>query len=229
MKTLFVALLMAGAATSAIAADLPSHKGYPVAPQPMYSQPAFTWGGLYVGINGGYAYGNMSNTNFANPNGGAIGGTLGYNWQMGQIVFGAEGDFDYAFSKQTNTFSYLNTAVPPVSVTGANSLEINWITTERLRLGYAVDRALFYVTGGYAGISTRASVFDGTNNFSQDGWRSGGAIGAGVEYAFTNNISAKAEYLWLPMEDKTYWSGTPYQETNKLDVNLFRVGLNYKF
>jgi outer membrane immunogenic protein len=227
MKTLFLALLMAGAATSAIAADLPTRKGYPVAPQPMYA-PAFTWGGLYVGINGGYAYGDMSNTNFANPNGGVIGGTLGYNWQMGQIVFGAEGDFDYAFTKRSNTYAF---TTGNLAYAGGNSYETNWITTERLRLGYAVDRALFYVTGGYAGMSTRASTFDVNTGYSnsQDGWRSGGAIGAGVEYAFTNNISAKAEYLWLPMEDKTYWSGTPYQETNKLDVNLFRVGLNYKF
>jgi outer membrane immunogenic protein len=225
MKTLFLALLMAGAATSAFAADLPTRKGYPVAPQPVYA-PAFTWGGLYVGINGGYAYGDMTNSNFAKPEGGMIGGTLGYNWQMGQIVFGAEGDFDYAFSKQSNTFGY---TANNVAYAGSNNFEVNWITTERLRLGYAWDRALVYVTGGYAGISTRASVYDGFGNTSQDSWRSGGAIGGGVEYAFTNNITAKAEYLWLPMEDKTYWSGTPYQETNKLDVSLFRVGLNYKF
>ena len=220
MKTLFVAVLMAGVASSAFAADLPTRKGAPIAP-PVYA-PAFTWGGLYVGINGGYAYGAVNNSNFSSPNGGMVGGTLGYNWQFGQIVFGAEGDFDYAFTKKSNNFG----AGPAF---GSNTYKVSWITTERLRLGYAVDRALFYVTGGYAGISTRASVFDGTNNFSLDGWRSGGAIGAGVEYAFTNNISAKAEYLWLPMEDKTYWAGTPYQETNKLDVNLFRVGLNYKF
>jgi outer membrane immunogenic protein len=228
MKTLFLGLLMAGAATSAFAADLPTRKGYPVAPQPMYSQPAFTWGGLYVGINGGYAYGNVGNSNFANPNGGMIGGTLGYNWQFGQIVFGAEGDFDYAFTKKSNRFGYAD--FNNAAQTGVNSYEINWITTERLRLGYAVDRALFYVTGGYAGISTRASVLDTNgNSLSQDAWRSGAAVGGGIEYAFTNNISAKAEYLWLPMEDKTYWAGTPYPETNKLDVSLFRVGLNYKF
>ncbi len=112
----------------------------------------------------------------------------------------------------------------------ANSYEINWITTERLRLGYAIDRALIYVTGGYAGMSTRASVLDTNgNSLSQDSWRNGAVIGGGVEYAFTNNITAKAEYMWLPMENKTYWGGAPYAESNKLDVNLFRVGLNFKF
>jgi outer membrane immunogenic protein len=229
MKTLFLGLLMAAAATSAFAADLPTRKGYPVAPQPMYAPPAFTWGGLYVGINGGYAYGNVGDTNFANPNGGAIGATLGYNMQMGQIVFGVEGDFDYAFTKKGNNFAFPANNGFPAGV-GSNTYSINWITTERLRLGYAMDRALFYVTGGYAGMSTRASVNDSLgNNFSQNEWRHGAAVGGGIEYAFSNNITAKAEYLWLPMEDKTYWTGGPYQETNKLDASLFRVGVNYKF
>jgi outer membrane immunogenic protein len=221
MKTIFLAMLMAGAATGALAADLPTHKA-PVAPAPVYA-PAFTWGGLYLGINGGYAFGAVSNTNFANPSGGVIGGTLGYNWQMGQLVFGAEGDIDYAFTKHSNNFAFARG-------TGTNTYRVNWITTERLRLGYAMDRALFYVTGGYAGVSAHATVADSFgNNFSQNNWRSGGAIGGGVEYAFTNNITAKAEYLWVPLQNKTYWAGTPYAETNHLDVNLFRVGLNYKF
>jgi outer membrane immunogenic protein len=217
MKTLFLAVLMAGAATGALAADLPTHKA-PVAPAPVYT-PAFTWGGLYVGINGGFGYAALGNTNFANPTGGVIGGTLGYNYQMGQIVFGVEGDIDAAFMSAGNSFAFGNT-----------NYKVNWLTTERLRLGYAVDRALFYVTGGYAGVETHASIADnfGYTNSRSD-WRSGGAIGGGVEYAFTNNITAKAEYLWLPLEDKTYWTATPYTETNHMSVSLARVGLNYKF
>jgi outer membrane immunogenic protein len=217
MKTLFLAVLMAGAATGALAADLPTHKA-PIAPAPVYA-PAFTWGGLYLGINGGYAFAAVGDSNFASPNGGVIGATLGYNWQMGQLVYGVEGDFDYAFTKRSNDFAF-----------GSNTYNVNWMTTERLRLGYAVDRALFYVTGGYAGVNTHATVSDVFgNNFTQNNWRNGGAIGAGIEYAFTNNITAKGEYLWLPLQDKTYWSGTPYEETNHMNVSLFRVGLNYKF
>ncbi len=222
MKTLFLAVLMAGAATGALAADLPTHKS-PVAPAPMYA-PAYTWGGLYVGINGGFGYAGLGATNFGNPSGGLIGGTIGYNWQMGQIVFGGEADLDYGFMKSNNAFA-----------TGVTSYETNWMTTERLRLGYSVDRALFYVTGGYAGVNTQASIADagggGRAAFAgtQNGWRSGGVIGGGIEYAFTNNISAKAEYLWAPMEDKTYWAGTPDQETNHMYLSIARVGLNFKF
>ena len=219
MKTLFLGLLMAGVASSALAADLPTRKGSPIAP-PVYA-PAFTWGGMYIGINGGYAYGATSNTRFANPNGGAIGGTLGYNWQMGQFVAGLEGDLDYAFTRAGGNYTIAGAA-------GTNSYRVNWITTERLRLGYAVDRALFFVTGGYAGMNTRGTASYAGLNYDQSSWRNGGALGAGIEYAFTNNITAKAEYLWLPMSDKTYFTG-PVAETNHLDASLFRVGVNFKF
>jgi outer membrane immunogenic protein len=221
MKSLFVAALMAGVAGSAMAADLPTHKA-PFAPAPMYSQPAFTWTGVYVGINGGYGFGDMSSSKFGNPSGGLVGGTLGYNYQMGQFVIGAEADLDWADLGSNNSFSTL----------ASNKYHVNWMTTERLRLGYAVDRALFYVTGGYAGMSTHASIFDNSNNQvfgSQDKWRSGGVIGGGIEYAFTNNITAKAEYLWAPMQDETYWAGTNDAETNRMSVSLARVGLNFKF
>ena len=221
MKTLFLAVLMAGAASSAFAADLPTRKGSPMAPAPMYA-PAFTWGGLYVGVNGGFGYSHLNNSAFANQSGGLVGATVGYNWQMGQIVFGAEGDFDYGFLRATNTFA-----------NGSTNYRTNWITTERLRLGYAVDRALFYVTGGYAGASTQAS-FNGVSgglNFTgnQNYWRNGAAIGGGIEYAFTNNISAKAEYLYVGMDNRNYWSGTPFVESNRQSISMARVGLNYKF
>lgn len=218
MKTLFVAALMASVATGAFAADLPTHKA-PMAPAPMYAPP-FTWTGFYLGVNGGWGYGPIGNTNFGNPNGGVVGGTIGYNYQMGQFVVGGEADLDWADMGAKNTYAL-----------GFNNYHVNAITTERLRLGFAVDRALFYATGGYAGVSTHASFNDVVNGFggSQDVWRSGGVIGGGIEYAFTNNISVKAEYLWAPLQSETYWAGTPDAENNNLSISLARVGLNYKF
>ena len=210
------ALAMSGIAASA--ADLPSRKGPPIAPAYI---PAFTWTGFYVGINGGYGFGGIGDTNFGNPNGGFVGGTVGYNYQMGQFVVGGEADLDWADLSAKNTFTNF----------AYNNYHVNAITTERLRLGYAVDRALFYVTGGYAGVSTHASITDNFNGVyaSEDSWRSGGVVGGGIEYAFTNNITAKAEFLWAPLQDVTYWAGTPDAETNHLSVSLARVGVNFKF
>jgi outer membrane immunogenic protein len=104
------------------------------------------------------------------------------------------------------------------------------MTTERLRVGIAMDRSLFFITGGYAGVETRASFIDNAGAFgAQNAWRNGGVVGGGVEYAFTNNISAKAEYLYAPMSSQTYFGGTPYAENSGLSMSLARVGLNYKF
>jgi opacity protein-like surface antigen len=68
MKKILLAALMAGVATSAFAADLPTRKA-PPAPAPMYVVPAFTWTGFYVGVNGGYAVGNGGG-GFGNVDGG---------------------------------------------------------------------------------------------------------------------------------------------------------------
>ena len=217
-----VAALVLGT-TAAGAADLPIKTK---APPPVA---IYDWTGFYIGVSGGGSLGQSTHIDQAtglpdtvgyNVKGGLVGGTIGYNWQMGQIVFGGEADLDYGFMHASNSFGGVS-----------NTYKTNWMTTERLRLGYAVDRALFYVTGGYAGVSTRATINDVPNNFaaSQNNWRSGGVIGGGIEYAFTNNISAKAEYLWAPLQNKTYWAGTPDQETNHMSVSLARVGLNHKF
>jgi outer membrane immunogenic protein len=90
------------------------------------------------------------------------------------------------------------------------------------------------VTGGYAGIDMHGtfntfSNLSGPAFGSQDVWHNGGVVGAGIEYAFTNNITFKGEYLFAPMQSKTYFAGTPAQTSTGLDLSIFRVGLNYKF
>ena len=117
-----------------------------------------------------------------------------------------------------------------ITKSGANAIgpyktDIDTLATARARAGFAVDRALLYrdrrlcrrgEEPSYAGIG------------SQSDWRSAGVIGGGLEYAFTNNISAKAEYLYAPFGGK-YFGGTPAAEKSGLDLSLIRAGLNYKF
>ena len=226
MKKYLLAALLAGVATGAFAADLPTHKAPPMM-QPVYAPPAFSWTGFYIGVNGGYGYGGLSDTNFGNASGGVVGGTAGYNYQIGQFVGGVEGDLDWTGMSKSN--AYVNGVAPLAA--GTNKFSTDEMATARLRAGFAVDRALFFVTGGWAGIQTNASFTDINNGItgSQSVWRNGAVIGGGIEYAFTNNISAKGEYLYAPMASQTYFAGTPDAENNKLAVSLFRVGVNYKF
>ena len=223
MRRILLTALMAGVASSALAADLPTHKA-PPAPAPYYAPPAFTWTGFYIGVNGGWGFSGTDNNSFGNLNGGLIGGTVGYNYQMGQFVIGYEGDVDWADVHGGN-FAY---GLP--GGFGTDKLTTNWMVTERARLGYAVDRTLFFVTGGYAGIDTHGTFSDSFGNFgSQNVWHNGGVVGAGVEYAFTNNISLKGEYLYMPTFSETYFPGTPDQTKTGLGMSMFRAGLNYKF
>ena len=77
--------------------------------------------------------------------------------------------------------------------------------TVRVRAGYAVDRMLFYVTGGlaYGGLNSTA-LYDSTSS-------AGYTIGAGVEYAFTNNWTAKVEALYINLDSGTKTGGHPRQ------------------
>ena len=200
MKKYLLAVLLAGVSAGAFAADLPTKKG-PPAPPVVYSPP-YSWTGFYVGLNGGVGIATLGNSNFAAPTGGLFGGTVGYNYQMGQFVIGGEADLGDAWMRRTST--------PMPGATYRISTGLT--TTERLRAGIAIDRTLLYLTGGYAGIDTHGSFNYGA--LSQDTWRNGGAIGGGVEFAVTNNVSLKAEYLYEPYANATYFGGTPAADSN---------------
>jgi outer membrane immunogenic protein len=217
MTKFLIGALLAAAATSAVAADLPAPSS---APAPVYAQPQFSWTGVYFGVNAGLGWAGTNNGSFGGLSGGEFGGTVGANYQMGPLVFGVEGDWDWASISHTQGQFLVS-----------NHLNINEILTARARLGFALDRALIFVTGGYGGVDTNAtfSTVLGGWGGSQNQWVSGGAIGAGVEYAFTNNITAKAEYLYLPLSSTTYFSSTFWSTRAPVDVSLLRAGLNYKF
>jgi outer membrane immunogenic protein len=209
MKKVLLAALMAGVASSALAADLPTRKA-PPAPQVYAAPPVFSWTGFYVGLNGGWG-GGSSGGDFGSPTGGLVGGTVGYNYQVGQFVAGLEGDWDWADLNKNGSI-----------LGNPYSNKVDQLLTARARAGFAMDRALLYVTGGYAGAEDKVSM---PGFFSSTDWRSGGAFGGGIEYAFTNNISAKAEYIYAPFQSKSYVPGAK----SDLDLSLVRAGLNYKF
>jgi len=195
-------------ATASSAADLPRRNVAPAAP--VYAAPVFTWTGFYAGANAGYGWNSFTrggDTLFGSANGGNYGLTGGYNYQIGQYVVGVEGDYDFMSAKGTN---------------GANSGTQNSLGTLRGRVGYAVDRALLFGTAGYAGASIK------TANASTSGtqWYNGYVLGGGLEYAFTNNISGKAEYLWDNLSSQSILNNT---NTAGMRDSILRAGVNYHF
>ena len=190
------------------------------------------------------------------------GGQAGYNWQSGAAVFGVETDFDWTSAKKN--FSYSSN--PYAALPGAGygiyngdivnvnaSAKLNWLGTTRARIGFVAtpdNRLMFYGTGGvaYGGGSGYLNVADSYNNFywhgSPSSSRVGWTIGGGVEYAVTNNITIKGEYLYYNLGSSTFnayptYLNTPaanyfgtgtYTHTKfTYDGSIFRAGLNYKF
>ncbi len=210
-------------ASAGFAADLP-RRNQPSSP--VYTPPVFTWTGFYLGVNGGAGFGKFSGlgkTNFGNANGGLIGATAGYNYQFNQFVAGIEGDADFARMDGSSSYN-------KVGGTISGKGRLSSLFTLRGRLGYSVDRALLFVTGGYAGGNVKGNLTDTSiaTSYSQSNYLNGYVLGAGLEYAFTNNISAKAEYLYTSLGSKNYFSGINVTNAG-LRESIIRAGVNYRF
>jgi outer membrane immunogenic protein len=197
-------------ASSAFAADLPAKKQAPAAVPPVAAAPATNWNGVYGGFNGGLGFGNFTSDGrdaFGSPTGGVIGFTGGYNYQLpNNWVLGVEGDLDMGNIKADKN---------------SNSSEVRYLNTFRGRIGYAADRLMPYVTAGYAGGTTHDDNGGSTADTYHNGWTAGG----GVEMALTDRWSAKAEGLYIRLEDKDYPNGGQ----SGADLGLARIGLNYRF
>ena len=207
-RTIFAATLATLVAGAACAADLP-RRG--MAPAPYFAAKSFSWTGIYAGLNAGYDFGKTSNSAkgaIGAVRGGSVGGTVGYNHQIQNFVIGAEGDLAAANINGS---------------TALDSAKVRSIGTLRARAGFAADRALVYATAGYAGGQTKIATEVGSGSK----WLNGYAIGAGLEYAFTDNISAKAEYLYTDLQPKNY-DLSPVGSAG-VKLNQIRTGVNYKF
>jgi outer membrane immunogenic protein len=240
------ASLRAGAAVAAIllSGSIAAHAADIVAPE-LEPEPAFhDWSGIYLGGHLGVgALGTEGRYNRYNNEGGSAeptssidlgavdgeigplwGGQIGFNWQAGHVVFGVEGDLSLP--------DWYNTAFEAAQLdsdTSTIGLEIDMLASVRARVGWADDNVLFYVTGGFAWYEGELTRFGGTDgdcnganpldNCSIDISAKGGVAGAGLEWAFTQNITARVEGLYYFFGDKTSLCGKDRNGNDKCDGN----------
>jgi outer membrane immunogenic protein len=248
-RMLFAGALSLFAATpAAFAADLPAGPPAqaPAAYVPVVA-PVYNWSGIYFGINGGYAFGSTDwspaapilGTGTFNTSGGLVGGTAGLNFQSSSVVFGIEGDWDWAGISGTssNTTSTLGTAPTPCGPGFAAcsfQTSSNWLSTIRGRVGYAFDRVMIYATAGGAAGDIKATFTNpngpvsGSTNTTEWGWTAGG----GVEAAVTDNVTVKVEYLFVDLQNGNCAAtlcGTAVNVPVSFDASIVRAGLNFKF
>lgn len=222
------ALVASLVASTAMAADLPArvYKGEP--PAPVAAMPTFSWTGAYLGVDAGWSGLRSRSRNTAtgvnatnDVNGFAIGALAGYNYEFsGGFVVGAELDGTYVTGSHTNSASFVGVSV---------KAQQQWTDHARLRLGYAFDRALLFVAGGYSyadeNISfSGASVSSGPSSFS--GWN----LGAGIDYAVTDNWVARLEYIHDQFGNRSFTTGgAPLNISQRTSDDLVRAALIYKF
>jgi outer membrane immunogenic protein len=212
----------------ALAADLPP----PVAPRAPATYvpttvPVYNWSGIYIGANGGYGFGtsNWSDPTFGstgnfNTNGWLAGGTVGGNVQWGAAVLGIEGDWDWSNLNGTSTAN-VNCAFAGCET------KADWLATVRGRAGWAIDRVLLYGTGGAAFAPVQTGFNGGPfQSTTQVGW----TAGAGLEFAFAPNWTAKAEYLYVDLGNTACGTDCFGPSTSvKNTENIVRAGINFKF
>lgn len=222
------------------------------------AQQVTDWSGPYVGLTAGYSDGRFNAkdaplfTQSGSPffgtfggtrtnsdpdfklKGGEYGVTAGWNRQEGHLVAGFEGDVSYSDADGHSTIA----GAPSPATSTVLSGDLKYLATARARLGYAMGPVLLYGTGGFAASELkfrRGYTNTAGASLAGDDTRRylGFTYGAGAEYAMGPKWSVKAEYLKLNLGERMYrngYSDGSYGVANvRLDRDLYRVGVNYRF
>jgi outer membrane immunogenic protein len=221
------ALMMPAAAQ---AADM-RVKAPPAPPPP---PPPFSWNGFYIGgeLGGAFANGTISDSLFGlsvstNHDGFLGGGVVGFNYQVSNVVWGVEGDFD------GTSLSVTGNGIPTALGTLQASANTDWIASLTGRIGFASDRVLYYVKGGGGWVRNTASISNLTTNasVSASNSRGGWLIGGGLEWAFESNWSTKIEYDYLALNSFS-WNSVLFPGetfTASRNISMVKAGLNFRF
>ena len=241
---------------SAFAADLPLKA-------PPLPAPVFTWTGCYIGGHGAGAWsrgGSLNSTpgtaffggavipvySATNTNSFAVGAQDGCNYQINPwLVVGIESDLDIIHDNPTlssPTAAAIAGGLNPLAKGGSAP---DFQSTTRARIGVTGwnNRVLFFATGGVAYQNVQSTqeivlppnfVLPGTFNQQFDN-RWGWTVGGGIEYAISNNLIARAEYLFVQIPryntftQPPFFGGPPVPLSTQTNTSMARFGLSYKF
>ncbi len=188
----------------------------------------------------------LASTNTFSPDGsgGTAGGQFGCQWQWGSVVLGGEWDWNWSGLEEDNVYRITDPIFAPDVINQSTHTQLDWFMTARARLGWAAwDRFMIYATGGlavgaydsYTSVDfVPGNVANGAEHFgSYREKRIGYAVGGGFEWAFANNWSAKAEFLYLDFDTFDYRAFETTTRVWKTEIDaqeyVVRVGLNYLF
>jgi outer membrane immunogenic protein len=201
-----------------------------------------SWTGGYIGIVGGYGWGDVDfsanidpDTGSINADGFLLGGQAGYDFDLGNgFVLGVVGDMSWS---DMNGDTCIEGGIPGVCDGSADDsyaeADIGWLATVRGRLGFTTGSMLFYGTGGLAIADVDASVTNIAglgDDYSDSNTHFGWTIGAGAEFLVSENMSVGAEYLYVDLGSENYNFGTSgITADGDITANIVRASLNWRF
>ncbi|HEV7634067.1 MAG TPA: outer membrane beta-barrel protein [Bradyrhizobium sp.] len=210
-------------AAPAFAADMPP-RTYSKAPVYTAPQLIYNWTGFYIGGHVGGAF--AGNNSLADSGGRFLGGVQGgFDYQFApNWVVGAEAQYSWLANNNNGVLFPGNVLVT------SNNTQLGSVTG---RLGYTWGPALLYAKGGYAwrdNPNIGVAVGGGPAPFTTSGnQKDGYTVGAGLEYLFAPNWSAKAEYQYYNFGNTTFTSGPIVGARFRDDEHTVKVGINYRF
>ena len=182
------------------------------------------WTGFYVGGHLGAGFADAGyRAGIAGPPvpinvdaDGILGGVLvGYNLQYDRMVFGVEGDISFGDLDGRSTLAGLSNPL----------LKTDYIATARARLGYAWEKLLVYghIGIGFAAMQVEESLQLGASTQSGN-THVGVVVGAGVEWALTDAVSLRTEYIYGNFDRRNYTVGA-VTDSLAFDVHIARAAL----
>lgn len=184
-----------------------------------------SWDGLYAGVHAEYLWGEPTVGGSSSPflqnedfDGFAGGLTGGYNHVFGQFLVGIEGDI--ALSDADGSAN--------INASEGVTVDLDWLSTLRGRVGFIHEDLLFFATGGLAMGGLEADVF-GSSPSNLDKTAMGYAVGGGAEWAVTDRMTVKAEYLYVDLANKGLDVSVLGFDSVGLETSLVRFGVNWQF
>jgi outer membrane immunogenic protein len=232
-------LLMLGGV--AAASDLPASKLLPPAP-PL---PAFyNWSGAYLGLQAGYSWGQDRLKDLATASGAPLGlefaygadtavagAQAGFNYQLGSVVLGVEGDIEAADGRGGFNDPGGRNPFDPGRVV---RVKRDWQASLRGRIGFAFDRFMIFGTGGvsftefdYHHYNPVARLGEG-GTVSRSGWTAGG----GVNYAMTDSLILGVDYRYTGYGRSGFVARSAFPGLiveHSPTMHTLRASLAYKF
>ena len=181
------------------------------------------------------------------------GGQVGYNLQIGRLVAGIEADASWMGARSTASHSAADPLLFGAITNSSFQTRLDWLATVRGRAGLTFGRALLFATGGVAfgdvenritvGMPNPPAFFPPTHTpYAPAPWLKrdtewGWVAGGGIEYAVTDSISLKGEYLYYDLGKRTVRASDSsiFPASEYVDYafanngNIARVGANFRF